>query len=619
MSRMGPRLRRSLTWGTALVALSLLAGGAMNSTALGKSEGWGIFQRTSSDQSDSQIERRSDEALSVARRFAQFPLGEIRGLNDIFYERKDYGGARFYNAHSVYQFVLGQIFERDRSRNNPRAALLWYSLAKNNPNVDEYTRKSAQDAIEKLMLPSGTGYHAGGGLDAMAFQEIRQAFDCVYMVGDPKSNDRLVALTRLASLYEQNDVLAPVIDDRVSKYEVKSRVQRENLINAYSWNQVILQISESKDKQDVALKLDKEIGPKLDAFGKMVSKLMTADRVRQISILEKILSSGDPAEREQILRKEASHCGPVWQTILVADSSTDSESYGSGYTSSGNGSSSYGGNPFRPSERDVNNALKRGDNYQQTRPDQEKGEDKARAWLQTGKAHMALGELDNAKIAFENAILVDPTSPAALEAQEMLQGLTTTCDYKAPVENMPDGKAFTNEGYRITDPHLVRIDDIPLSMFQRSLKALGFYQGDPDNVIGPETRRAFRSFQASLNVNQTDYLTREQKVQVICKAAQLGRFPEAQNVLAIMYLDRDGNLGLQRDIRLGIHWLERAADQKDAAALYNLGLVYSEDHAGDEEWKLKGPERNVPLAKQYLKEAAQLSHPDAARTLKDLR
>ncbi|NWG46613.1 MAG: SEL1-like repeat protein [Alphaproteobacteria bacterium] len=611
MSRMGPRLKHSLTWGTALVAVSLLTGVAMNSTAMGKTEGWGLFSR-SEEQPESQIERRSDQALEAARRFAQHPLGEMTGLNDIFYERQDYGGARFYNAHSVYQFVLGQIFERDRSRSNPRAALLWYALAKNNPSVDEYTRDSAEEAIGRLMLPSGTAYHATNGLDAMAFQEVRQAFDCVYMVGNPHRKDRLEALIRLAGLYETGDVVKPVIDDKVNSREVRDRIERENLINANSWNQVILRINPNNDKNSVPDKL-KELDEKLDAFGRMVAKLMTAERLRQIRVLDKIEATTDPAAREEILKNEAGLCGPVWQTILIADEGTaEGGPTSPGYSAAARASAAgYGGNPFRPSERDVAEALKRGSPYQQTRPDQETLEDKARAWLQVGKAHMAINEIDSAKVAFENAILADPTSPAALEAQEMLQGLTTTCDYRPPEANRPDGKSALFGGGYIVDPQLVGIDEIPTSMVQRALKALGFYQGDTDGVAGPATRRAYREFQRSLNVNQTDLLTREQKVQLMCKSAQLARFPEAQNVLGIMYLD--GNLGLPQDIRLGIYWLERAADQQDPAALYNLGLTYAQD------WTGMGPERNLELARQYLKEASQLGHPDASRKLNELK
>ncbi len=290
-------------------------------------------------------------------------------------------------------------------------------------------------------------------------------------------------------------------------------------------------------------------------------------------------------------------------------------------------------------------ALNRGDWFQARRNPIEP-DNSARTWLQVGRAYLSAGEVAQARTAFNTAILIDSSSPAALDAQRHLQSLTTTCAYVSRFEKVKLGDGTYVEAshpdgglnYELDpvfgfEPVLDSLDQVDLNVRQRALKALGHYTGGIDGLAGPSTRRAVRDFQRSLSVNETGHLTKEQTIKLLCNAAQNAEHADSQNILGILYLS---GIGLKQDFDLGHYWLSRAAEKHHASALFNLGLLYKEGMAGQslplsdngqpmvnpKTGQLvryypngKGVNRDLQMAKQYFFEAKEYGHPKAGKLI----
>ncbi len=254
------------------------------------------------------------------------------------------------------------------------------------------------------------------------------------------------------------------------------------------------------------------------------------------------------------------------------------------------------GNPFQFTQKQTKDALGRGSDFQVRRGVDMTHQDQARSLLLSGRAYQSRGDLQSAKVAYEAAISVDPTSTAALEAQEALQSLTTTCSAaRRDAPGNPLGKIWK----------------IEIAQQQRALKALGFYEGPVDNIPGPGTRAAVRQFLRGLNVDMRDVLDGEQVVELICAASQLRGDPASQNLLGVMYTNA---IGVMQDHDLAHYWFSRAAQQGEPAGIYNLGRMYAYEIGVP----VKGHPQNCSLARAYLNEAKDLKHPDAARLLRRL-
>lgn len=240
----------------------------------------------------------------------------------------------------------------------------------------------------------------------------------------------------------------------------------------------------------------------------------------------------------------------------------------------------------------------------------------ARAALEMGNAAVSVGDLQSAKGYYETAIRRDPYSRAAIDASRQLQALTLTCSVKEDriARNAsPENRSRVMAGVSWTD-------------LQFALKALGYYKDYVDGNPGLETRRAIRSFQRNdLNVDDTGYLTVDQRVELICAAAQDVRDAQSQVVLGTMYAT--GN-GLNCNTAAAHAWFQKAADQGHPTALYNLGYMYLEGfydrNAPTGSGKIPGEKSEWPykirdehVAQNYFKEAKDRGHPDAPNVLKN--
>lgn len=237
----------------------------------------------------------------------------------------------------------------------------------------------------------------------------------------------------------------------------------------------------------------------------------------------------------------------------------------------------------------------------------------SRSAFDIGNGHLAAGNIKDAKIFFEYAMAREPYSRSAVDASRQLQALTMTCSMKDDrVSRMSSG------GNRD------RVHDIPWNRLQMALKALGYYTKYVDGKPGQETRRAIRDFQrGELNVDDTGYLTTDQRVELICLAAQDVRDAESQIQLGIMYAR---GIGLNCNTAAAHAWFQKAADQGHPTALYNLGLMYMEgfyDRHAPGSYPYSSEENPTPprrvidpdIAKFFFSEARDRGHPGATKKI----
>ncbi len=269
------------------------------------------------------------------------------------------------------------------------------------------------------------------------------------------------------------------------------------------------------------------------------------------------------------------------------------------------GTSPNQGNPFSFTGTRATEALARGNEFQDRRNDPLSDADEARSWLREAQAHMARGDIKKSKIALETAIRLAPNSRAALEAQQSLQSLTTTCS-AAPPDLRPSE-------YRGPAHPLDRVREIRISTQQEALSALGHYDGRIDGRPGPRTRSAVRRFLTALNVDVKDFLNAHQVVELICKAAQLRGHAPSQNVLGFMYAN---GIGVVQDEDLAHHWFSEAAQQAEPSAVYNVGIMYATERGLPR--NMVGHPQNCMIAYSYLREAQGLRHPLATKALREL-
>ncbi len=237
----------------------------------------------------------------------------------------------------------------------------------------------------------------------------------------------------------------------------------------------------------------------------------------------------------------------------------------------------------------------------------------SRSAFDIGNGHLAAGNIKDAKTYFEYAMAREPYSRSAVDASRQLQALTMTC-------SMKDDRVARMSSSGSRD----RVHDIPWNRLQMALKALGYYTTYVDGKPGQETRRAIRDFQrGELNVDDTGYLTTDQRVELICLAAQDVRDAESQIQLGIMYAR---GIGLNCNTAAAHAWFQKAADQGHPTALYNLGLMYMEgfyDRHAPGSYPYSSEENPTPprrvidpdISKYFFSEAQDRGHPGAAKKI----
>jgi TPR repeat protein len=150
-----------------------------------------------------------------------------------------------------------------------------------------------------------------------------------------------------------------------------------------------------------------------------------------------------------------------------------------------------------------------------------------------------------------------------------------------PFEYYPTGD--TASGVPHSDECLIDLDHqralallpavIPFRAVQQALWFLGWSTTPFAHwpaVAGPGEFKAIARFQATLGDDSTGHLTPIQTVRLIQTAAERGD-ASSQNTLGVMYAR---GIGVTVNFVRAEHWFEKAADQRYAAAIYHLGVLY---------------------------------------------
>lgn len=224
----------------------------------------------------------------------------------------------------------------------------------------------------------------------------------------------------------------------------------------------------------------------------------------------------------------------------------------------------------------------------------------ARCWLRVGDAYQAVGEIDSAREAWNEALLVGSETggaQASLTAHQRLQGavLARSCP------TTPQSLARIANGFDRQD---VNGEIISLRLRQNALSALGYYADSVDGEYGPNTRRAVRDFQADMGFDQTGALNPQETVDLICHAAVTARDAGAQNLLGIMFAT---GLGVDLNVDMATEWFEIAATRGHPEANFNLALVYGTGTVQGS-YRLCGVVESPERADSYLRRAAELGH-----------
>ena len=234
--------------------------------------------------------------------------------------------------------------------------------------------------------------------------------------------------------------------------------------------------------------------------------------------------------------------------------------------------------------------------------------DKSRQALKYGDAASAEGDKEKARVCWRKAIElatesndgkppVDPEgATAAIIAQKRLQTNETTCKTSA------DGLAAISRDYKARSGDLIHV-----RVLQQALRALGHYEGNLDGELSPQTRAAIRKFQREREEDETDTLTPEQNVSLICSAAETSRDLVSETTLGIMYAT---GLGVEQNMDRAQYWLMQASNQHYADATYNLAVLYGTGIILDS-YRLCDVPRAPEQADKYLQEAASQGQPIA--------
>ncbi|WP_323760522.1 peptidoglycan-binding protein [Maricaulis sp.] len=233
----------------------------------------------------------------------------------------------------------------------------------------------------------------------------------------------------------------------------------------------------------------------------------------------------------------------------------------------------------------------------------------ARCWLRVGDAYQAVDRIDEARSAWDEALLIGSSvggAQASLVAHQRLQAavLERSCP------TTPQSLARIAYGFDQTEDDG---DIIELALRQRALAALGYYNGEVDGNYGPMTRRSVRDFQGDLGFDLTGVLTPAETVTLVCHAALTARDAHAQNLLGIMFAT---GLGLEQNIDTSLEWLETAAERGHAGANFNLAVMYGTGTVQGS-YRLCGIVESPERADSYLRRAADLGH-DRARRLRSV-
>ena len=103
---------------------------------------------------------------------------------------------------------------------------------------------------------------------------------------------------------------------------------------------------------------------------------------------------------------------------------------------------------------------------------------------------------------------------------------------------MEDGQTL-NSRKSLRNAAMEKVDELPVMFVQYGLIALGFPIPDPAGILDSQTRRAIRSYQASIGENQTGELTPRQTLDVVLAAAAVGD-EHAETAVGVMMASGSG-------------------------------------------------------------------------------
>ena len=143
--------------------------------------------------------------------------------------------------------------------------------------------------------------------------------------------------------------------------------------------------------------------------------------------------------------------------------------------------------------------------------------------------------------------------------------------WQPPFEVYPGGHSDESKGPFERQDALKRVaSELDPRFLQEALKFLTFYNGDVDSSKGAETRQAVARYQASIGAPTTGNLSPEDTVRLIKDVADRGYAP-VQAALGTMYFH---GIGEPQNYARAKFWFEKAADQLNPYALFNLAVMY---------------------------------------------
>lgn len=145
-----------------------------------------------------------------------------------------------------------------------------------------------------------------------------------------------------------------------------------------------------------------------------------------------------------------------------------------------------------------------------------------------------------------------------------------------PSGNTASGVPYTDECYQNLDRQrslVLAATLVPVRAVQEALSFLGWINTPEARwgvAYGPSEQRAISNYQKTIGDSPTGRLTASESVRLIQTAAQRGN-ASSQNTLGVMYAK---GIGVNKNYVRAEYWFKKAADQRYAAALYHLGVLY---------------------------------------------
>jgi TPR repeat protein len=143
--------------------------------------------------------------------------------------------------------------------------------------------------------------------------------------------------------------------------------------------------------------------------------------------------------------------------------------------------------------------------------------------------------------------------------------------WQPPFEVYPGGHSDESKGPFERQDALKRVaSELDPRFLQEALKFLTFYEGEVDGERGGETKKAIARYQASIGAPTTGNLSPEDTVRLIKDVADRGYAP-VQAALGTMYFH---GIGEPQNYARAEFWFEKASDQLNPYALFNLAVMY---------------------------------------------